>query len=752
MGRAIHAVSLFCLAAVVVLVCCGPASANLTGAVWTTAADGQKVNANLYDQKCPPSPDPCVVPPLVPFLNGGPNFASPTRWVPDGFYYFQVTDPPGKTLLSCPSEDIAARKFRVWTDGTGRKHTEYPLADNPDPHITCQDSLSGNITIALGPMLDTPNNGGVYKLWITRVSDYNPSDPQAKLGFIPSCSKTDNFKVKKLASVWGNKVDDQGDPLEGLHVILYKVVKVKGQDTLQRIGDTCTDGNGEFSFSNLLIGKYAVDEDLPGTDNPTCCLNPVDYSGYERVSPLGRIYFQITKGNLGGKNGPGTPIFIGTFVNKPPTSLFAELAGLKFLDVDGDGDWDVAAEMLLGDWVITLEEKTGNGSWRQARYADDTLVEPVVTGPSGTYDFGNLPAAKVYRICEFKWVDLDEDGYLLYDDILHPETDYTYDGATYTFGGELVKADDAGWLQTAPSLGDPGPYAVVPIEAEDDVAVDVVNCDLTNDHWCFVVELSGAAPDETLVSSLRFGNKLGSICVQKLQAVTETELQGWKFNLYADAACTILAEDGFGNPVPEITTGPDGTACWSNLLAGTYWVKETLVNGWVPVDPVSGVTMVTVDAGEEVIDPPVAFYNRAICIGHTPGFWRNWDVGQPGVNHPTPEEFAMLLEGTIADGDIATANAILDKWDNAPGDEVGHLSAFVLAIELTLNLTQHPELPYSTTCSLVPECVLPGVEGNLGWWLDEALDILDAGGVGYTREYITLVAGVLDAFCNANMP
>ncbi len=240
-----------------------PAAAHLTGAVWTTAADGAKVNANLYDQKCPTVGDECTVPPLVPFLNGGPSFSSPSRWVPNGDYYFQVTDPAGKVLLS--TDDIECRRFRVEeieVDGVMRKVTTYPLAGNPAPHITCQDTGYTDYvmtTIALCPFDDTPNNGGVYKLWITNVNDYNLSDPHAKFGFIPSCSKTDNFKVKKQASIWGKKVDDEDGPVEGVHIILYSVQKVRGQTTLVQIAETCTDGNGEFSFSGLNAGSRRLD-------------------------------------------------------------------------------------------------------------------------------------------------------------------------------------------------------------------------------------------------------------------------------------------------------------------------------------------------------------------------------------------------------------------------------------------------------------------------------------------------------------
>ena len=732
-----------------------PASANLTGAVWTTTIDGQKVNANLYEQKCPPGwppgdPSYTSPPPVVPYLNGGPQFAHPGSWLPDGLYYFQVTDPSGKVLLS--SDTIGNRLFRVWTDTADgdKKKVEYPVADYiggyTQPHHYGVDVYTGVITIALCPFDDTPNNGGVYKLWVTSYDAYwaNIENPQARFGFLPRECKTDNFKVKKLATVRGRKVDTETptpNGLVGLHIILYEWQgKGKNADWV-RIDDTVTGAEGWYSFTNLGVGKYAVCEDLPGTDSPSPDVigDVQDYSDWIPVGPT-CIEFSINKGDLGskGKNAtPGATIDLPWFVNEEEGEHFAALAGLKFLDANGNGLLDPDPEEIpLGDWVITLEEKVDNGVWQQAYDADGYLVQPQVTvWGDGTYNFGNLDVDKVYRICEYKWVDLANYGVL----------DYTYDPVTYTFGLECVPPVTAGWLQTAPNTG-PTEVQLWPDGSYVIVTPGTAPVNVFAKNGCYIVELGATADILTEVAELRFGNKLGSICVQKLQAETETELQGWKFNLYSNEACTILAEDGFGNTVPEITTGPDGTACWSNLLAGTYWIKETPASGWVPVDPASGVSMVTIEAGQEIADPPVTFYNRAICIGLTPGYWRNWD------NHYDSGQFLILLAGTIAGGDIGAADAILDKWDNSPGDEVGHMAAFLLAIELTMNLTQHPELPNPSGGSLVPECVLPGVTGSLGDWLALAYAIWDANGVGYTRAEITQVATVLDWFCNAYMP
>src|SRR5512132_4095786 len=62
----------------------------VTGAIFTTIIDGTAVNHNIYDRK------------EDVYLNGGPQPNAPCTeaGLPDGDYYFQVTDPSGKVLLS----------------------------------------------------------------------------------------------------------------------------------------------------------------------------------------------------------------------------------------------------------------------------------------------------------------------------------------------------------------------------------------------------------------------------------------------------------------------------------------------------------------------------------------------------------------------------------------------------------------------------------------------------------------------------
>jgi hypothetical protein len=167
-----------------------------SGAIFTTVADGSEVNFNIYPSK------------EAVYLDGGPGPGAPQHAaaLDDGDYYFQVTDPPGKTLLS--TDDITCRRFTV-TNGV------ITSVANSDPSCAHQTGIdqdhaeSGAITVQLFPFKDTPNPGGVYKVWVTFVEDYgagNCKNPRkacniGKFGFVPSHSKTDNFKVRVGAPV-----------------------------------------------------------------------------------------------------------------------------------------------------------------------------------------------------------------------------------------------------------------------------------------------------------------------------------------------------------------------------------------------------------------------------------------------------------------------------------------------------------------------------------------------------------------------
>jgi hypothetical protein len=207
-------------------------TAPLSGAVFTTTADGEIVNENVhYDSK------------IDVYLDGGPGPHAPktAAGLPDGNYYFQVTDPSGAVLLS---EDPAkCREIRV-KGGVivqlvsigqtyGPNNTPCSIQNPPtppyDPHLvqgvagpsghhdTNVDLDHGPpaIVVQLMPFFNTPNNGDVYKAWVVPTFVYamnggnadalpSPLEERGRQigylrdsGFGPARDqiKTDNFKV-----------------------------------------------------------------------------------------------------------------------------------------------------------------------------------------------------------------------------------------------------------------------------------------------------------------------------------------------------------------------------------------------------------------------------------------------------------------------------------------------------------------------------------------------------------------------------
>jgi hypothetical protein len=146
-------------------------AAAIHGALFTTDSVGN-VNVNQYDSKA------------AVYLDGGPppNAPCTAAGLDDGTYVYQITNPSGTVLLS--SDDITDRTFVV-SGG---------VIVSASTHATVTGTCPGAVAVQMAPFDDTPNNGGVYKAWVTRQSDY-----VANGGFSPGSTKTDNFRVKEPA-------------------------------------------------------------------------------------------------------------------------------------------------------------------------------------------------------------------------------------------------------------------------------------------------------------------------------------------------------------------------------------------------------------------------------------------------------------------------------------------------------------------------------------------------------------------------
>lgn len=254
------------------------AFANIFGAIQTTTSGGTTVDGNIYADKS-----------LV-YLNGGPQNGN-AHGLPDGTYYFQVTDPSGGTRLS--SDDISCRELTV-TNGVVSGST------GTCPHANgTQDPGDGAIPVQLIPYDDTPNTGGEYKVWLTPIGSYDVANCSAgggSFGFCNSNSKTDNFKVLKSNDpcivngavdlincpvLWpisgvkfydtnGNGVQDPGEPgIQGWQINLYMVTPILPVPAINGF-PMFTDASGGFNTDNnpaadkpAAGGVYGVCETMP---------------------------------------------------------------------------------------------------------------------------------------------------------------------------------------------------------------------------------------------------------------------------------------------------------------------------------------------------------------------------------------------------------------------------------------------------------------------------------------------------------
>ena len=235
-----------------------------SGAIFTTVSNGSEVNYNQYPSK------------NAVYLDGGPGPGAPqsAAGLTDSVYVFQVTDPSGKTLLS--TDPVKCRRFSV-TNGIISAYS--PLAGCPAPsdgnHLLGTDVDHAAVTIQLMPYNDTPNPGGVYKVWVEFESDYlsfcgneNNADCSARgtlHGFGPAHSKTDNFKTKdepirEIDTRFFQDVDHDGYFTDGVDTWL------DGEQVLWT--DTLGAGNTKSSYLNLALDVHH-EAHVEGVENGT---------------------------------------------------------------------------------------------------------------------------------------------------------------------------------------------------------------------------------------------------------------------------------------------------------------------------------------------------------------------------------------------------------------------------------------------------------------------------------------------------
>lgn len=342
----------------VMLLPTAPMYGQLSGAIFTTTYGGITVNGNIYDHRGDV------------YLNGGPQPNAPctSAGLPDGDYYFQVTNPSGSLLLSLDA--ITEREVHI----SGGVITNYLGAT----HTLGSGKCSGAISVGLAPFDFTDNPGGEYKTWMTPVGSYSPGN--GTFGFISSASKTDNFKVREKPCIG----EGCNPPPQGLITGLkYYDLNVNGtldptevgignwridyylNQSLTPSGSTFTDLTGTWAiFLNSgtifkacevlpVTGAYIQTGPLVGANNGSTSTADVlrCWNGTAGVATESNLNF----GNvcIGGGGGGLT---LGFWSNKNGQALFgsADLAAMVALHLrDSSGlDFDPASYSAFRSWLL----------------------------------------------------------------------------------------------------------------------------------------------------------------------------------------------------------------------------------------------------------------------------------------------------------------------------------------------------------------------------------------------------------------
>jgi hypothetical protein len=255
--------------------------------------------------------------------------------------------------------------------------------------VDIDHSALGAITVQLFPYYDTPNPGGVYKVWVTPVANYagDPSfvptgrrdpvngenwQPGNVHGFIPAWSKTDNYKVRKR----GRPVDAPLLTIRKFHdKNIDGIQDSPGEEDVTGWEVSVTDPtpvtNTVYTPAEVLAaltGIYTIVEATPaGTLQTVSILDSTNDSFYPTASPTVLV-------TVLGDDGETHEVVYGNVG-------LGSIQACKIFDRDGDGVVD-STEPGVSGWKMELNGTDVTGA----------TVGPIVqtTGSNGCTTFANL--------------------------------------------------------------------------------------------------------------------------------------------------------------------------------------------------------------------------------------------------------------------------------------------------------------------------------------------------------------------------
>ncbi len=558
------------------------------------------------------------------------SLAAPCRsaeYLPDGKYYFQVTDPSGKRLLS--TDPVAERavtvKSGVISSYDGTTHTT-------DGRTVC-DSLA----VSLMPFADAGSRKAAYVLWMTPTARFegNPStvDPvcgdRCFHGFRPEFSRAFAFRVEdkkacdptfcvsgvKFEDRNGNGLRETDEPgLAGVEIRVenenglllpaltaadgtYQICGLTPGDAF-RVSEAVPFGYLQTAPRDRQVGKRVIARDfayvLEACDRD---VSGLDFGNRLIPGAIGGTKFEDLNAN--GVRDPGEPGLAGVVIALTPTDFQPPAVPRRTTDAAGNF---LFTDVPPGNYRLSEAVPPG---FTQTAPATGTIAVALPPGGSSLGNlFGNFRGILTGTISGFKFNDLNGNGVrdpgepgmagvrILLDPCASPGpcgppplvavtgADGSFTFSDVRFGTyDVSETVPSGFRQTAPPP--PGTYSVK------------LNI------------------GEGSVTGLLFGN----------QALPAT-ISGTKFNDLNGNGQRDPGEPGMpgvtivlGSPLPTGTpirtvTDASGNFSFTNVPAGSYILSEVAPSGFVQTaPPAPGTINVTVSSGQTVSG--LLFGNRA---------------------------------------------------------------------------------------------------------------------------------------------
>jgi hypothetical protein len=192
----------------------------------------------------------------------------------------------------------------------------------------------------------------------------------------------------------------------------------------------------------------------------------------------------------------------------------------------------------------------------------------------------------------------------------------------------------------------------------------------------------------------------------------------WEALLPGTLVCLITPDmkpvirNAYDNPFPDVDqwgcqfSNANGIVRWQDLRPSNYKILLNMalskVKGLVPTSTVEFDVLL-----QGIDEYDVSFGAIGDCSGLSPEYWQNWR------SLYSERQFASLFHGTIAqrpriEDSIELADQLLSNSTEHYSNQSHQLSAFLFANQLTLALTQRPELRNPQAASLYLGCVAAG--------------------------------------------